>query len=108
MPGSDATILFGGESSEHRVSVASAQHVSAVLDEAQTFFLAPSGAVYEVARKDLQAFERPFERDFRPKGNAAFEDLVAAVESAPKRVWLLALHGGEGGDGTVQRILESR
>src|SRR5260221_7651688 len=108
MAGSDATILFGGESSERRVSVASGQHVSAVLDEARTFFLAPSGAVYDVERKDLQQFEKPFERDFVPRGEAAFEDLVAAVESAPQRVWMLALHGGEGEDGTVQRMLETR
>jgi D-alanine-D-alanine ligase len=108
MPGSDATILFGGESSERRVSVASAQHVSAVLDEAETFFLAPSGAVYRVPRADLQRFERPFERDFTPSGEAGFEDLVAAIESAPRRVWLLALHGGEGEDGTIQRMLETR
>src|SRR3954454_11628827 len=108
MPGSDANILFGGESSERRVSVASAQHVSAVLDEAQAFFLAPSGAVHAVDRDELQRFERPFERDFVPAREAAFEDLVAAVETAPRRVWLLALHGGEGEDGTIQRILETR
>src|SRR5712692_868464 len=108
MPGSDATLLFGGSSSERRVSVASAQHIAAVLDQVAAFFLAPTGAPFAVQREELLRFEKPFERDFVPSGEAAFPDLVAAVESAPRRVYLLALHGGEGEDGTVQRLLESR
>lgn len=108
MAGSDATILFGGASSERRVSVASGQHISAVLDEAAAWYLAPTGAVFAASRQDLARFERPFERDFVPVGEALFANLVAAVESAPGRVYVLALHGGEGEDGTVQRLLEAR
>jgi len=108
MSGSDATLLFGGASSERRVSVASAQHVAAVLDEAAALFLAPGGEVHAVRREDLLRFERPFEHDFVPAEEAAFPDLVAAVEGAPGRVYLLALHGGQGEDGTVQRLLEAR
>jgi len=105
---SDVTILFGGGSSERRVSVASAQHVSAILEDAATWFLAPSGAVLDVKRDELQRFERPFENDFRPSGTAAFGALLEALESAPGRVFFLALHGGEGEDGTIQRMLEVR
>ena len=108
MSASDATILFGGTSNERRVSVASAQNVAAVLDEAQALFLAPNGALFAVQRDELAGFERPFERDFVPAREAVFEDLIEAVESDPKHVYLLALHGGEGEDGTTQRILESR
>jgi len=108
MSGADVTILFGGSSSERRVSVASAQHVAAVLDQAAALFLAPSGAVFEVSREALAGFQRPFENDFIPSGEAKYPDLVAAVESAPRLVYFLALHGGEGEDGTVQRLLESR
>ena len=108
MPGSDATILFGGSSSERKVSVASAQHVSAVLDEAELLFFAPSGAVFRVPRQDLAAHERAFEREFVPQGSAAFSTLLEAVDSAPLRVYVLALHGGEGEDGTVQRLFEVR
>jgi D-alanine-D-alanine ligase len=105
---SDVTILFGGTSNERRVSVASGQNVASLLTGARTWFIAPSGAVYDVKPEDLRRFDKPFERDFVPKGEAAFPDLVAAVESAPDRVYFLALHGGEGEDGTVQRLLESR
>lgn len=108
MSGSDVTILFGGASSESRVSVASAQHVAAILDEAAALYLAPTGAAFVAPRDQLLGFEKPFERDFVPSSEAAFPDLVAAVESAPARVYLLALHGGEGEDGTVQRLLETR
>jgi D-alanine-D-alanine ligase len=108
MSGSDVTILFGGTSNERRVSVASAQNVSAVLDEAEAWFLAPSGAVHRVTREELAGFQRPFERDFLPARPAEFPSVVAAFESQPSRVYLLALHGGEGEDGTIQRMLEAR
>jgi len=108
MAGSDAIILFGGTSSERRVAVASGQHVAAVLDEAEAWFLAPSGAVHKVSRDELAKFERPFERDFEPAAPAAFPSVVAAFESQPAKVFYLALHGGEGEDGTVQRMLEAR
>jgi D-alanine-D-alanine ligase len=108
MPGTDVNILFGGSSNERRVSVASGQHVSAVLDEAAAWFLAPTGAVHVVGRDELARFERPFEQDFLPSAPAAFPTLAAALETQPSRVWFLALHGGEGEDGTIQRMLEVR
>src|SRR6266478_7928770 len=108
MSGSGVIILFGGTSNERRVSVASAQHIAAVLDEAEAWFLAPTGAVHPVTRDELAAFERAFERDFKPAAAAAFPSVVSAFESQPSRVYLLALHGGEGEDGTVQRMLEAR
>jgi len=108
MAGTDVNVLFGGSSSERRVSVASAQHVLAILDEAVPWFLAPTGAVHVVRRDELARFDRPFERDFDPRVPATFASLIAAVESQPDRVCLLALHGGEGEDGTIQRMLETR
>src|SRR6266481_3782911 len=108
MSGSDVTILFGGTSNERRVSVASAQNVSSTLDEAEAWFLAPSGAVHRVAREELAGFERPFERDFQPAAAAEFPSVVAAFDQHRSRVFFLALHGGEGEDGTIQRMLEAR
>jgi len=108
MPGSGVIILLGGASNERRVSVASAQNVSGVLDEAEAWFLAPTGAVHKVPRDALAAFQRPFEQDFTPPAPAEFPSVVAAFESAPDRIWFLALHGGEGEDGTIQRMLEAR
>ena len=85
MPGSGVTILFGGTSNERRVSVASAQNVAGVLDEAAAWFLALSGAVFEIDRGELKRFEKPFERDFVPSGPARFATLVEAFESETSR-----------------------
>src|SRR5256714_1890893 len=108
MSGSGVIILCGGTSRDRRVSVPSAQHIAAVRDEAAAWFLAPSGAVHPVTRDELAGFERAFERDFKPAAAAAFPSVVAAFESQPSQVYVLALHGGEGEDGTIQRMLEAR
>ena len=79
-----------------------------MLDEAEAWFLAPTGAVHKVPRDALAAFQRPFEQDFIPPAPAEFPSVVAAFESALGRIRFLALHGGEGEDGTIERMLEAR
>lgn len=103
---SDVVILFGGSSNERRVAVASGQNVASVVTEAALWFLAPGGAVHEVTADELQAFQRPFERDFIPSK----PPFAASIDDAldPARVFFFALHGGEGEDGTLQRICEDR
>jgi D-alanine-D-alanine ligase len=107
---SDVIILFGGTSSERRVSVASAQNVSRLLDDAALWFWAPSGAVHAVARDELAAHADAFVKDFTPRGAAVFSTLADALSSSDVRgrAFLLALHGGDGENGTVQRLLEAR
>lgn len=105
-------LLFGGASSERRVSVASAQHVLGLLPRALAWFESPAGQVFEVPAAALGAFERPFENDFSPAGAPRFASLEAALDAseaqAPDRVHLLGYHGGAGEDGTVQKLLEQR
>jgi D-alanine-D-alanine ligase len=103
-------ILFGGDGSERRVSVASAQNVASILEEASLWFWRPDGSVASVARPDLLAFERPFERDFSPVAARSWPALEVALDSGGARnlVFFLALHGGSGEDGTVQALLEER
>ncbi len=103
-------ILFGGDGSEHRVSVASAQNVASFLDSASLWFWRRDGSVGLVARTALLAFERPFERDFTPEAKRSWTSLKAALDStdATERTFFLALHGGSGEDGTVQGLLEAR
>ncbi len=106
MPSSDVVILFGGSSNERRVSVASGQNVASVLTDAAAWFLAAGGAVHEVPADELQAFQRPFETDFFPRQPPFSASIGDALD--PARVFFLALHGGEGEDGTLQRICEER
>ncbi len=103
-------VLFGGRSDERHVSVASAQNVLRTLGPALAWFWAPNGAVHDVAPADVLGHQRPFELDFSPARPAIFPDLEQALDTVPvdDPVFLLALHGGEGEDGTVQRLLEAR
>ena len=102
-------VLFGGDGSERRVSVASAQNVAAHLEEASLWFWTQDGAVHDVERDDLLQFERPFERDFSPTSRASWADIGVAFEDdvARESVFFLALHGGSGEDGTIQSRLET-
>lgn len=106
---SDVIILFGGNSSERRVSAASAQNVSRLLPDAALWFWSPSGAVHAVARDEVAAHGDVFVKDFAPRGAAAFPTLADALGSGDARghAFLLALHGGDGENGTVQRALEA-
>ena len=104
----DVVILFGGDGSEHRVSVASAQNVSSLLPEARLWYWTRSGAVVDVFRDELASFERPFETDFAPRPLQEWSSLdhALAAPAASDAVFFLALHGGSGEDGTVQQRLE--
>lgn len=103
-------VLFGGSSNERHVSVASAQSIARVLDKPLCWFWAPYGAVYDVSVDELIAHQRPFEVDFDPKRPAIFPDLEQALDTLPvdDPVFVLALHGGTGEDGTVQQMMERR
>jgi D-alanine-D-alanine ligase len=110
MASDDAIVLFGGTSSERRVSVASAQHMSALLPSARAWFESASGPVFEVPADALARFERPFESDFSPAGAPRFASVLAALDAddARGKVFLLGYHGTFGEDGQVQKLLEQR
>ena len=103
-------VLFGGRSDERHVSVASAQNIVRSLDAPLAWFWAPGGAVHDVHRDDLLTHKNPFTADFEPSRPAIWPDLEQAFDTLPVEdpVFLLALHGGEGENGSVQRLLEAR
>lgn len=108
-PSHDAVLLFGGPSRERRVSVASAQHIAGVLRLRRCWFWAPEGRIYEVASESLLAHEGAFERDFAPApAPARWGSVEGALEALGESVVLIALHGGPGEGGTLQRLLEQR
>jgi D-alanine-D-alanine ligase len=111
MPRDDVAVLFGGDGSEHRVSVASAQNVARNLTGASLWYWRREGSVSAVSRDELLSFERPFETDFEPSGSEPLgSDLASALgrEDATDKVFFLGLHGGSGENGAVQSMLESR
>lgn len=109
-------VLFGGQSDERHVSVASAQNIANTLgqraagSEQRLWFDAPNGAIHDVAPAELLAHARPFEVDFVPSRPAIWPDLEQALDTIPvdDPVFLLAYHGGAGEDGRVQAMLERR
>lgn len=103
-------VLFGGRSDERHVSVASAQNVVRTMGSVLPWFWAPNGAVHDVAPPDLLAHEQPFEVDYVPSRPASWPTLEQALDTLPvdDPLFFLALHGGEGEDGTVQALLEQR
>jgi len=105
-------ILFGGTSGERRVSVASAQNVAGIFSAARTWFWAPDGRVIPCERAALLAHEKAFEVDFEPPHEGAFATVEIALDHLRERardaVVFLALHGGSGEDGTIQRLCEAR
>lgn len=103
-------VLFGGQSDERHVSVASAQNIVRELGKVLAWFDAPNGAIHDVAPAELLAHARPFEVDFVPSRPAIWPNLEQALDTIPvdDPVFFLAYHGGAGEDGRVQAMLERR
>ena len=106
-------LAFGGTSDERHVSVASAQNVLRALagdGNVLAWFQAPGGAVHDVGVREVLAHERPFVTDLVASRPAIFPVVEQALDTLPvdDPVFLLALHGTGGEDGTLQRLLEAR
>jgi len=105
---SDVVMLFGGQSREHVVSIASAKFLAAELPEAAYWYESEAGPVFEVAREELLGLAKPFEQKFVPARAPRFGGLRDAIDGGAlaDKVVFFAWHGGRGEDGTVQRWLE--
>lgn len=114
LEGGPVVLLFGGESGERRVSVASAQHLAEALGlgDESLWFIAPDGRVFAPTQAELLAHKRPFETDFVVAGEAQYGSLVQGLDRVKSEgkdpVFVLGFHGGSGEDGTVQGMLEAR
>jgi len=111
-------LIFGGRSTEHEVSVVSAQHVIAAADR-ERFDVVPIGVTreglwlsVEETRAALAKPEPPFKKTLRaPAGNeggmtgpAALRRGIEALEGVD--VAFPLVHGTHGEDGTLQGLLE--
>lgn len=105
---SDVVMLFGGQSREHVVSIASAKYLASELPEAAYWYESEAGPVFEVAREELLGLAKPFEQKFVPARAPRYGGLREAIDGGALagKVVYFAWHGGRGEDGTVQRWLE--
>jgi D-alanine-D-alanine ligase len=103
-------VLFGGESRERLVSVATAQNLSQTLPEAVCWFWSPDDAIYQVSSAELAAHKDVFKADFKPAAEARYKHILDALDSeqAANSTFVLGVHGGRGEDGTLQRWFEER
>ncbi|MCA9508280.1 MAG: ATP-grasp domain-containing protein [Myxococcales bacterium] len=101
-------ILFGGESNERLVSVASAQYLARALKHALLWYWHKNGTLYQVESAELLAHKNPFTEEFSPSKSLIFRNIVDAINSdaAQDHVFILALHGGSGENGSIQELLE--
>ena len=106
----DCILLFGGASSERRVSVASAQNLAQAIGVPRCWFWSPEGAIIEVAPASLRKHARPFEVDFKPEPIRCWSTLEQALDEPGVALspFVLALHGVGAEDGVLQEELESR
>jgi D-alanine-D-alanine ligase len=103
---SDIVILFGGSSDERLVSVASAQNLARQIPEAQLLYTDLSGSLHYVSRTELQAHANPFTEQFTASTPAFAGHISKALEHLKNKTIIIAMHGTEGEDGTLQKILE--
>lgn len=100
------TILFGGRSEERLVSVASAQNLAGHLPDARLYFWAPTGELHEVSAAELARHQNPFTTQFVAQSKSFVGSLEAAIDLLKGHTVILALHGTEGEDGSVQALFE--
>src|ERR1700688_3872531 len=104
----DIILLFGGESNERLVSVASAQYMAQALGAAKLWFWQKDGRIFDINYQDLIEHKNPFIERFTPNNNPIFDNIETAIASpiCSNHVFVLALHGGAGEDGRLQTLLE--
>ncbi len=103
---SDCIILLGGSSEERLVSVASGQNIAKQIPEAKLWFLTKTGEVHEVTHEELDGHADAFMKEFVSKSPVLAKTLKEALPLAKKMTIIVALHGTEGEDGTLQKLFE--
>jgi D-alanine-D-alanine ligase len=104
----DCIILFGGSSEERMVSVASGQNLASKIPEAKLWFWGQDGSVTKVSHEELEKHEKPFTHQFKPGSAATFSSMTEALPDLKNKFVILALHGTEGEDGTLQKFFETQ
>ena len=103
---SDIVILFGGSSDERLVSVASAQNLASQIPEADLIYMNTTNSLHYISRTELLAHTDPFTKQFIPTTPSFAGHVSKALEHLRNKTIIIAMHGTEGEDGTLQGILE--
>ncbi len=101
-----SVLLFGGNSDERLVSVASSQNLSTQYTFSELWYFHPNGSITKTDLQELSAHQRPFETEFKPKGSPFAKSLKEALPQLKGKAVFLGFHGTEGEDGQMQAMLE--
>lgn len=102
-------ILFGGESEERLVSVASAQNLIRRYSFDEIFFLSSKNEIWLEKKESVVNHQNPFEFAYKPQGELKgllYQGDPGLNQFKNKKVFL-ALHGGNAENGDLQSLLES-
>ncbi|HXH74439.1 MAG TPA: ATP-grasp domain-containing protein [Bacteriovoracaceae bacterium] len=102
----ESVILFGGNSEERLVSMASAQNISGQLPEAALWFLAKDGRVYLLTKEEVAGHKDAFTVEFISKSPVKYQSLGDGMKDLKGKVVIMGLHGTEGEDGQLQKQFE--
>ncbi len=98
----NSIILFGGQSEERLVSVASAQNLALKLEVHAFWFLDQKLKVYNISKEELLAHPNAFTEQFVPKVSPLTQNLSEALPLMKGKNIILSMHGDEGENGTLQ------
>ena len=100
-------LLFGGNSEERLVSVASAQNLASQYNFSQLIFQDFKQRLFEVSLVELNQHKDVFKTEFVPKSQALAENLEAGVQIFENALVFLGYHGSQGENGEVQKLFEN-
>ncbi len=102
-----AVLVFGGNSEERMVSVASAQNLSKQFTFSKLLYQSPDELVYEVSPTELQNHQDVFTKEFKPESTKPLaRNLSEAISFLYGQTVFLGYHGSQGENGEVQKLFE--
>lgn len=101
-------LLFGGQSNERLVSLASAQNMAIAISPTFLWFWSADKSIYELDISELLHHKNPFTEELIPTKKPKYSSINEAITAAKalNGLFVLGLHGGMGEDGRLQKLLE--
>lgn len=100
-------ILFGGNSEERLVSVASAQNLAAQFNFSDFLFQDKFEKLYKVTKDELLGHANVFVTEFMPSVAPFATNLESAVPFLKDKIVFMGFHGSQGENSEVQKLFES-
>lgn len=103
----NVVLLFGGNSEERLVSVASAQNLASNYNFFELIYQDQSENLFQISKEQLLGHQNAFTDEFKPKAPAFAQNLHAAIDFFKNKIVFLGFHGSQGENGEVQKLFES-